>query len=127
MLISPHNLMIGLSIQVWHAKTGNEVFTISGHTDSIECVKWGGQGHIYTASRDRTINVWKVNPEKNGVTHVRTLRGHAHRINFLALNMDATYRSGPFSNDTIEESKACFKGIDQAFASYHAGKYGFSN
>ena len=29
-----------------------------GHADSIECVKWGGEGLIYTASRDRTVKVW---------------------------------------------------------------------
>jgi hypothetical protein len=29
--------------------------TISGHSDSIECVKWGGSGLLYSCSRDRTI------------------------------------------------------------------------
>jgi WD40 repeat protein len=28
---------------------------------SITCVKWGGQGLIYTASQDTTIKVWRAN------------------------------------------------------------------
>jgi ribosome assembly protein 4 len=30
---------------------------VSGHSDSVESVKWGGAGLLYTASRDRTIKV----------------------------------------------------------------------
>ena len=27
---------------------------------SVTCVKWGGEGFIYSASQDTTINVWKA-------------------------------------------------------------------
>ena len=36
-------------------KQGQCETTISGHSDSIECVKWGGSGLLYSCSRDRTI------------------------------------------------------------------------
>lgn len=32
--------------------------TISQHTAAVTCVKWGGEGLIYTASQDKTIKVW---------------------------------------------------------------------
>jgi WD40 repeat protein len=35
----------------------------TGHADSVECVKWGGEGLLYSASRDRTIMVWSVKDE----------------------------------------------------------------
>lgn len=63
----------------------------------MECIKWGGQGLLYSASRDRTIKVWAV--EDNLGVLVRTLSGHAHRINTLALNVDYACRSGPFDHN----------------------------
>ena len=48
-------------IKIWNSRTGRLVATLSGHTDSVECVKWGGSGLIYSGSRDRSIKVWRVN------------------------------------------------------------------
>lgn len=33
---------------------------LSGHTHCVTCVKWGGEGLLYTASQDRTIKVWRA-------------------------------------------------------------------
>lgn len=33
--------------------------TLSGHADSVEKIIWGGEGLLYSASRDRTIKVGK--------------------------------------------------------------------
>mmetsp|Transcript_23505 Transcript_23505/g.32971 ORF Transcript_23505/g.32971 Transcript_23505/m.32971 type:complete len:548 (+) Transcript_23505:124-1767(+) len=83
--------------KVWNVRTQQCIATLAGHTDSVECVKWGGEGLIYTASRDRTIRVWTA--EKNDVGKlVRTLKGHAHRINTLALSSDDICRTGPFDH-----------------------------
>ena len=46
--------------------------SLSGHTGGVNCVRWGGEGCIYSASRDRTIKVWD---ETTGAT-IRTLAGH---------------------------------------------------
>ena len=67
-----------------------------GHTDSVECVKWGGSGLLYTASRDRTIKVWACDGTERGRL-VQTLEGHGHRVNSLALSSDTVCRTGPFS------------------------------
>lgn len=85
------------TIKVWNMKTGSCETTISSHLDSVECVKWGGTGLIYSCSRDRTIKIWAVDGHgRNQQLLVRTLSGHAHRINSLALNCDYVLRTGHF-------------------------------
>ena len=54
----------------------------AGHTGGVTCVRWGGEGLIYTSSRDRTIKIWS---EKKWTT-VRTLSGHGHWVNTMALS-----------------------------------------
>jgi ribosome assembly protein 4 len=83
--------------KIWNVRTRTHIITLSGHTDSIESVKWGAENLIYTASRDRTIKVWNAehNPANLGKL-CRTLKGHAHRVNTLALSTDYICRTGPF-------------------------------
>jgi ribosome assembly protein 4 len=82
------------TVRVWNARTGTLQFVLSGHTDSVECVKWGGQNLIYTASRDRTVMVWALEPDRSRAKLVRTLSGHGHRVNSLALNTEFLCRTG---------------------------------
>ena len=44
--------------KVWDTNTRRCVFTLSGHTRPVTCVKWGGDGFIHTSSRDGSIMVW---------------------------------------------------------------------
>ncbi len=81
--------------RIWNVRLGRSMHTLTGHTDSVECVKWGGEGLVYTASRDRTIMVWAVG-STGSPKLVRTLKGHAHRINALALSTDYLCRTGVF-------------------------------
>lgn len=69
------------------------VFSLSTHTAGVSCVRWGGQGFIYTASQDRSIRVWD---DSTGAL-VRVLEGHAHWINTMALSTDHALRTGPYS------------------------------
>ncbi len=43
---------------IWNVRTGHCEATLSGHTDSVESVLWGGEGLLYSGSRDRTIKVY---------------------------------------------------------------------
>uniref|UniRef100_A0A669BKF5 Notchless protein homolog 1 n=1 Tax=Oreochromis niloticus TaxID=8128 RepID=A0A669BKF5_ORENI len=72
---------------------------LTGHTQSVTCVKWGGDGLLYTSSQDRTVKVWRA---KDGV-QCRTLQGHAHWVNTLALSTDYVLRTGAFepANATV--------------------------
>ena len=58
--------------------------SLTSHTMSVKCLKWGGSGLIYSASQDRTIKVWRTT---DGAL-CRTLQGHGHWVNVLALNTD---------------------------------------
>jgi len=77
-------------IRIWEALTGRCVTNLSGHTLSVSCVRWGGDGLLFSGSQDRTIKVWAPNETKL----VRSLDGHAHWVNCLALNTDAALRVG---------------------------------
>eukprot|EP01036_Dinobryon_divergens_P033268 gene33268-43016_t len=90
------------TVKIWNLRTCLCETTISGHLDSVESVKWGGTGLLYTASRDRTIKVWAVDGSgRSQHKLVRTLSGHAHRVNTLALNCDYVLRTGAFQLGTV--------------------------
>lgn len=42
----------------WLSACRRCLFTMSNHTQAITQVKWGGDGLIYSAARDCSINVW---------------------------------------------------------------------
>ncbi|CAM9693579.1 unnamed protein product, partial [Sphacelaria rigidula] len=44
-------------IKVWNTRTSRCEASLSGHADSVEKIIWGGEGLLYSASRDRTIKV----------------------------------------------------------------------
>ena len=60
---------------------------------------------IYSGSRDRSIKVWRVNL-KGEKKLIRTLNGHAHRVNTLALNCDYVCRTGAFSHSKRVEGES---------------------
>lgn len=80
--------------KIWDISLGRCVTTLSGHTASVTCVKWGGMGVIYTGSQDRTIKVYTAAEGKL----CRTLEGHSHWVNSLALHTDHCLRTGSFDH-----------------------------
>ncbi|TQS32026.1 hypothetical protein Golomagni_07671, partial [Golovinomyces magnicellulatus] len=42
------------TVRVVSVDSGRTEHVLSGHKSSVSCVKWGGVGHIYTASHDKT-------------------------------------------------------------------------
>lgn len=81
------------SLKVWNTRNGL-LFSLSGHTSGVTCVKWGGTGFIFSSSQDRTIIVW--NAKDGSPKHV--LKGHGHWVNFLALCSDLVLRTGAFDH-----------------------------
>eukprot|EP00842_Homolaphlyctis_polyrhiza_P003102 jgi/Hompol1/3793/HPOL_003392-RA len=104
------------TVRVWDATTRRLLFTVSQHTAPVMCVKWGGNGFIYSGSRDKSIRVWD---SKDGKL-VHALEGHAHWVNHLALSTDFLLRSGPY-----DHTDPVFKNKDDAFEAakkrYEAG------
>lgn len=81
-------------MRVWDASTQRCLFTMGSHTMVVTCVRWGGEGLIYSSSRDTSINVWDARDGKL----VRTLKGHGHYVNTLALSSEAVLRSGAYDH-----------------------------
>eukprot|EP01044_Picomonas_judraskeda_P000591 COSAG03_NODE_27_length_18901_cov_16.004680_6_plen_569_part_00 len=71
------------------------VLTLSGHSAAVTCVRWGGEGYIYSASRDRTIKVWD---DTTGVM-VRNCQSHGHWVSSMGLNNEHVLRVGGFDPD----------------------------
>ncbi|KAF5839472.1 putative Notchless [Dunaliella salina] len=82
------------TITVWDVSTRRPQFTMSNHTMVVTSVKWGGEGLIYSASRDCSISAWDA---KDGKL-VRVFKGHAHWVNTLALSTEAVLRTGAFDH-----------------------------
>lgn len=81
-------------IKIWRADTRKCVLSLSGHAQSVTCIRWGGEGFIYSGSQDRTIRLWETQTGKC----IRTLSKHAHWVNHLALSTDYAIRSGCFDH-----------------------------
>ncbi|XP_076750219.1 notchless protein homolog 1 [Xylocopa sonorina] len=104
-------------LKIWDTVRSQTVRTLSGHTKSVTCVKWGGRGLIYSASQDRTIKVWRA---EDGIL-CRTLEGHAHWVNTLALNVDYVLRCGSFNPGKSQEktgspvdcAKKCYESVGE--------------
>lgn len=47
------------TIKIWDTIMGTCVRSLTSHTQSVTCIKWGGKNLIYSASQDRTIKVWR--------------------------------------------------------------------
>ncbi|CAI2347312.1 unnamed protein product [Caenorhabditis sp. 36 PRJEB53466] len=88
------------NVFIWDIAKGAVMHCLSGHTASVTCLRWGGEGLIYTGSQDRTVKMWRA---EDG-TLCRNMTGHAHWINTLALNTDYVLRTSCF-----EPSKRCIK------------------
>jgi len=78
---------------VWDVNNGRVACSLSGHTAAVTALKWGGQGLIFTGSQDRTVKVWAADGKL-----VRTLQGHGHWVNTLALSTDFVLRTGAFDH-----------------------------
>ncbi|CAG9466953.1 unnamed protein product [Pedinophyceae sp. YPF-701] len=93
------------SVRVWNAVRRQSEFVMSQHTRAVSCVRWGGDGLIYSASRDGSIKAWDG---KDGKL-CRNLQGHGHWVNTLALSSDYALRTGPHDHlgQRPESDAAC--------------------
>jgi len=84
------------TIKIWDTVLSQCLISLSSHLQSVTCIRWGGNGLIYSASQDRTIKVWRSD---DGVL-CRTLQGHGHWVNTMALNTDYAIRTGSYEPES---------------------------
>jgi len=80
------------SIRIWDTVLCKSLIILTSHLQSVTCIRWGGEGLIYSSSQDRTIKVWR---DSDGVL-CRTLQGHGHWVNTMALNTEYVIRTGAY-------------------------------
>ena len=89
-------------MRIWNTVHRNCEVALTAHTNSVTSVKWGGDGLIYTASRDTTVMVWDGTEGKECGKVVRQLKGHGHWVNTLALSSEYVVRTGPFDHKAVK-------------------------
>ena len=65
---------------MWDAVTLQCQFSMSSHSLAVSCVRWGGEGLLYSASKDTTINVWDSQVGLSSQSPQRSRRGNAFRL-----------------------------------------------
>ena len=48
------------TIRIWDTVLSQCKLVLSGHAQSVTCLKWGGSNLLYTGSQDRTVKVWRA-------------------------------------------------------------------
>lgn len=46
------------TVRIWNTANRKLDFVLTGHSASVNVVRWGGENVIYTGSSDRTVKVW---------------------------------------------------------------------
>ena len=63
-----------MTVKIWDAKSGAEIFTLQGHKDHLTSVVFNAKGdRIASASKDNTIKVWDVETGKELFTLMRQI------------------------------------------------------
>lgn len=67
------------SLRLWEVRTGLQICSLEGHTDTVLCLAWDGDT-LASGSRDRSVCLWNVGLEEPP----RVLRGHEDAVTDLA-------------------------------------------
>lgn len=89
------------TVKLWDTSRRICLLTLSGHTNSVSCVKWSGSNIVYSASHDKSIKVWDISA---GGKCIQTLKSHAHWVNHLSVSTDYVIRKGGFDHTSTKGS-----------------------
>lgn len=84
------------TVKVWDIARRVCLGTLAGHVGPVMCVKWSGNGRIYSGGRDKMVKMWEGGNEFP--KFLGNLSGHGHWVNSLAMMSDFVCRSGPYDH-----------------------------
>ncbi|MDZ8139914.1 MAG: hypothetical protein RM049_32270, partial [Nostoc sp. DedQUE04] len=77
------------TLKVWNLETGEELYTLKGHTNSVQAVAVTPDGkRIISGSWDNTLKVWSLKKGKN----IITIQAHTSPLTSLAVAGEASGR-----------------------------------
>lgn len=81
-------------MRIWDTSKSTCLIAFGGHTQPIRALRWGGANVLYSGAQDRTVKAWDLAQGKL----LRSLEGHGHWVNDLAINADYVLRTGPYDH-----------------------------
>ncbi|XP_054724293.1 katanin p80 WD40 repeat-containing subunit B1-like [Uloborus diversus] len=86
-------------VNLWAVGKSNCIMSLSGHTSSIECVKFGPCEDIVCAgSSSGSLKIWDLDPAKI----IRTLLGHKSKVNCLDFHPYGDFVASGSSDNNIK-------------------------
>ncbi|KAF9297290.1 hypothetical protein BGZ88_010473, partial [Linnemannia elongata] len=76
------------TVRLWDTSSGNNIFVMKGHTDSISSIAYAPNGQQFVSgSNDTTVRIWDVSTKES----LATLTNHTDRVSSVAYSPDGQY------------------------------------
>lgn len=87
------------TVQVWDAKTGNQVSRYTGHTGSIWTLSWSPDSqHVVSGSNDKTVHIWDV---RTGRLLLPVITRHLKWVQTVSWSPDGKYIASGGNDTTV--------------------------
>jgi len=100
------------TLKVWNIQTGEEIFPLMGHSDSVNAVAVTPDGkQMISSSSDNTLKVWNLEPGDGVFTFIWnlitgrqlfTLTGHSNSVNAVAVTPDGKQVISASDDNTLK-------------------------
>jgi WD40 repeat protein len=84
MLNATNDAFAAGEVKVWDAQTGQDLFTLKGHSSVVGRVAFSADGKRLASASDKTVKLWDAQTGQE----LLTLKGHAGEVNSVAFSPD---------------------------------------